>query len=335
MARMNLTELAIRKLPYTTSGQLKVWDTTTAGFGVIIGKRTKTYVVTYGNDRQIRSIAKFDEIPLSQARKEALRIKLAKPHRNAVTRLTELVSAFLDDCRTRLRPSTVDRYDDVLKHAPDIALDDVTRSLATTTHHIKAYKALFNFAVREELYDRNPFQHMKATYGQRTTVLSDDQLKAIWQYEAKPFSDILKLLILTGQRKSQIWRLQPEWVSDDSITFPASYMKQGKPHTIPYGDFTRQFLTPPFSFNGWSKAKKRIDTVTGVTGWTIHDLRRTFATIHARLGTPIHVVEALLAHTSGQISGVTAIYIRHTWEHEMREAVQAYESHLQSLLPRA
>jgi integrase len=51
-------------------------------------------------------------------------------------------------------------------------------------------------------------------------VLSDNELKVIWHYNHPPFSTILKLLILTGQRRSQIWKLQPHWIEDDLITFP-------------------------------------------------------------------------------------------------------------------
>ena len=332
MARIHLTELAIRKLPFTDQGQMKLWDTLTPGFGVIIGKRTKTYVTMFGETRQVRTIGRFGEISLARAREEAKRLQLAKPHKNAVTRLPELSTAFLDDCRTRLRPSSVQRYEDVLKKAPDLKLEDVTRSLAKTAHEIKAYKAMFNFAQREDLYDKNPFQHLTAAYGQRHRVLTDDEMKKVWAYEAPPFSSIIKLLILTGQRRNQIWKLRPEWVGNCVLEFPATIMKQGEAHTIPYGLLTAEYLSPPYSFNGWSKSKERMDRETGVTGWRIHDLRRTFATKHAELGTPIHVVEALLAHTSGQISGVTAVYNRYNYMKEMREAVQVYENFLSSLL---
>ena len=183
----------------------------------------------------------------------------------------------------------------MLNKAPNIAIEDATRSLASTAHEIKAYKALFNFALREDLAERNPFQHMSAVYQSRDRVLSDDELKKLWAYENPPFSNIVKLLILTGQRRNQIGHLREQWIGENTITFPPHIMKQGKSHTIPYGELARPLLKP-YWFNAWSKAKTRLDTATGVTDWRLHDLRRTFATVHARIGTPIHVVEALLAH---------------------------------------
>src|SRR5258707_12573216 len=62
------------------------------------------------------------------------------------------------------------------------------------------------------------------------------------------------------------------------------------------------------SYNGWSKLKKSIDP--GIAEWTLHDPRRTFATNLAALEVPPHVVERLLDHASGMISGVAAIYNR-------------------------
>jgi integrase len=88
----------------------------------------------------------------------------------------------------------------------------------------------------------------------------------------------------------------------------------------------------PRTFNGWSKAKTALDKLSGVTDWTLHDLRRTYATNMARLGCPPHIIEALLNHATGQISGVAAIYNRHSYLDEARPWVEKYEAHIQTLL---
>jgi len=85
-------------------------------------------------------------------------------------------------------------------------------------------------------------------------------------------------------------------------------------------------------FNGWSKAKAALDKLAGVADWTLHDLRRTFATNMAQLGTPPHVVEKLLNHRTGTISGVAAIYNRYQFMDEMRQAIEKYDHHLAKLL---
>ena len=61
-------------------------------------------------------------------------------------------------------------------------------------------------------------------------------------------------------------------------------------------------------FNGWSKARSAIDTAPGVSGWWLHDLRRTLATGLQRLGARLEVTEAVLNHLSGSRAGVVGIY---------------------------
>jgi integrase len=70
----------------------------------------------------------------------------------------------------------------------------------------------------------------------------------------------------------------------------------------------------------------------GVPEWTLHDLRRTFATNLAGLDVPPHVVERLLNHASGTISGVAAIYNRFSYADEMRDAMKRWEERLTALL---
>jgi integrase len=89
---------------------------------------------------------------------------------------------------------------------------------------------------------------------------------------------------------------------------------------------------PNKPFNGWSKSKAALDMSSAVSDWTLHDLRRTFATRLAELRTPPHIIERLLNHVTGQISGVAAIYNRASYMQEMREAVEKWEKYLASVL---
>jgi integrase len=85
-------------------------------------------------------------------------------------------------------------------------------------------------------------------------------------------------------------------------------------------------------FNGWSKSKAALDKLSGVTGWTLHDLRRTYATNMARLGVQLPVIERLLNHVSGSFAGVVGIYQHHSFMPEMRNAVERYEQWLAALI---
>ena len=92
------------------------------------------------------------------------------------------------------------------------------------------------------------------------------------------------------------------------------------------------------AFSGWSKSKVAFDNlikgkheVSPVGHWTLHDLRRTFTTNLAALGTQIHVTEKLLNHVTGTVSGVAAIYNRHAYMDEMREALLTWEERLATI----
>ena len=84
-------------------------------------------------------------------------------------------------------------------------------------------------------------------------------------------------------------------------------------------------------FNGWSKCKAALDTELKIGPWQLRDLRRTYRTIHARIGTPPHVAERLICHISST-SELEEIYDRHTYLPEMRDAVAKYEANLTAAL---
>ena len=82
------------------------------------------------------------------------------------------------------------------------------------------------------------------------------------------------------------------------------------------------------SFSGFSRCKRRLDALSGVGNWTLHDLRRTAATHMARLGVAPHVVERILNHTGGTLGGVAGIYNRFSYLPDMRSALETWATHL-------
>ena len=64
-------------------------------------------------------------------------------------------------------------------------------------------------------------------------------------------------------------------------------------------------------FQRFGREKHAIDKLCGITGWRLHDLRRTIVSGMARLGIPPHVADKILNHQAGTISGVAAVYQRH------------------------
>ena len=137
-------------------------------------------------------------------------------------------------------------------------------------------------------------------------------------------------------------------------TIPGTRTKNGVPHLVPLSQPARELLRalasdtpedvqgaprraklalvlPPQRgtlFSGWSKAKSALDTASSVSGWWLHDLRRTLATGLQRLGVRLEVTEAVLNHLSGSRAGIVGIYQRHDWADEKRSALDAWSAHL-------
>ena len=92
------------------------------------------------------------------------------------------------------------------------------------------------------------------------------------------------------------------------------------------------FISPRgLIFSNWGNSKKKFDTGLEIEPYRIHDIRRTFSSTHARLGTPIHVTEKLLNHVTGSLGGVAGVYNRYDYIPEMRVAMDSYDNHIQSI----
>lgn len=322
---MKLTDLAIRQLAIPEQGQKTYWE---QGLGVRVSQGGSKTFVAKVNNRQT-TLGRYPDMTLKSARQAFLKTKTIETTPKRLSSLSEARTAYLEECERKNRPATVHVYRNYLmkvdrERLTDVRKEDIDLSSA---HAVTTWKVFFNWCMRHELVDRNPFTFETARYEERSRFLTDDELRAVYAYDWPPYSDYIKLSILTGQRIGQ-W--QDYTVTDDTIVFPASIMKGKREHIIPLMPMTASLL-PVAPFGGWSKAKKRMDEKTGVTGYRVHDLRRTFSTTMASLQVPLHVTEAILDHRSGSISGVAATYNRYNYLKEMREALALYERHIQTV----
>ena len=243
---------------------------------------------------------------------------------------------------------------------PDITLiidGIVTRgSPSAANHALAAIRRLFNWAVERGVIDFSPCQGLKppGKLKSRERVLSDDELVAIWNAassEAYPFGIITQLLMLTGQRRGEViaMRWQDLDLTHSVWSLPGDLNKSGRAHEIPLTPSAviilrqlprlHEVLVFPANrkgtdnpVSGIGKAKQRIEKSSDVADWRLHDIRRTVATGMARLKITPHVVEKVLNHSSGTFSGVAGVYNRFGYLPEMREALEAWEAHLTSLL---
>jgi integrase len=226
-------------------------------------------------------------------------------------------------------------------------------------HALVAFKVFMSWCARRLYVQINPCDRLQApaTSIPRDRVLTDSEVADVFRRARKasfPFGSIIQLLILTGQRRGEIAGLRWEWINqgEKAITLPASITKNKRAHKFPYGDMTSSVLAeiprqneygfpaqrdrnkekPATIFAGWGKPKAAFDKACPIAPWTLHDLRRTFATNLAALGVRMEVTEKLLNHVSGSFGGIVGVYQRHQFQDEMRAAIEAWERRLTHVL---
>jgi integrase len=248
-----------------------------------------------------------------------------------------------------------------LHHIPIAALDTRTVSarlaaiaanngIATADNVRRSLHAFLAWAVRQGLIPHNPAAGVeRQPIKSRHHVIDADGLCALWAATDTPedFSAIVRLLLLTGARMSEIGGLRWQEVRADRIELPATRVKNNRPHTIPITpqveailaarprDPDRDFVfgRETGGFRGWSGSKVVIDkriAAAGVkmTPWRLHDLRRTAATGMSELGISVDVIEVALNHVSGTRRGIAGVYVRSRLEGPVRHALEAWEAHV-------
>jgi integrase len=223
---------------------------------------------------------------------------------------------------------------------------------------LSAVRKLFNWCVARDVIQVSPCTLVTppAPERSRDRILADDELRMVWnaaEGDGWPFGPLVKLMILTGQRLSEVGGMRWDELDLENKlwTLPAERVKNGERHEVPLSDAAIEILTAlprikttkGFVFttrrdaavSGFSRAKDRLDAsiaeavangAPAVDHWTFHDLRRTMASGMARLGIQLPVIEKVLNHTSGTFRGVVAVYQRHTYSDEKRKALEAWAS---------
>lgn len=248
-----------------------------------------------------------------------------------------------------------DKLHQIQTHQLAKIIDGLLDTPAEARHAYAAARLFFRWAVQRRLLAKSPLEGMRAPVqaAPRARALSPDELKKVFlaaKAEQSSFGSIVQLLVLLGQRCGETARLTAEMVDFKTkiITIPAAIAKNGREHRVPFGKIAEKVLKtgtktgllfpargqPEKVFSGWSKCKDALDESSKIAPWTLHDLRRTFATNLAALGTPIQVTEKVLNHVSGATGGIVAVYQRHSYEQEMRDAVAAWEKRLSQILSR-
>ena len=245
-----------------------------------------------------------------------------------------------------------------------VTLLDTVRDRAPVmaNRNLAAIRKLFNWCLARDIIQVSPCTLIEppAPERSRDRVLSDDELRLVWKAadsEGWPFGPLVKLLVLTGQRLSEVGGMRwAELDFEDKLwTLPAERVKNAQRHEVPLSDeaistlmaLPRIKTTKGYVFttsrdaavSGFSRAKHRLDAAIlnalsngAITSehWTFHDLRRTVASGMARLGIQLPVIEKVLNHSSGSFRGIVGVYQRHTFSDEKRKALDVWATFVQS-----
>ena len=221
---------------------------------------------------------------------------------------------------------------------------------ATTRNRLRSsLSAFWAWAIAEGLAEQNPVTGtVKADEGaSRDRVLTHEELRKLWRsLSDNRFSEIVRLLLLTGARRNEIGNLTWDEIDlkRNLIVLPPDRTKNGRGLELPLSaqalaiiERTPRRNTTPFLFSdangykGWDQDKMSLDHRLGIAPWRLHDLRRTAATQMAELGVQPHIIEACLNHQSGHKSGVAGIYNRAKYADEMRSALARWADHLDQI----
>lgn len=353
------------------------FDETTPAFGLRVGKNRKTWIVMRGVERQRVRIGHYPAVSLADARKEAKKLLTEEPVKHSGMTFAAAYEQYKEAIKSK-KPRTQRDYKRVIdkylcpklgkKKLSDLEYEDftgITDKLAPSekSHTLAVARTFMRWCVQppRRYIPHSPLEGVVIVPGKsRKRILKPDELKKVWDaatVEGYPYGTIVHLLILTGQRKTEIANLRRAWIDPKArtITLPEWVCKNSREHTFPYGDMVAAELEMVPRLNstdllfpsavsderpisGWSKYKKRLGD--GVPAWRLHDLRRTFGTTLAEMEVEPHIVERLLNHSMGAIgnqadsivSAVAEVYILAKYMPKMRVAIEnKWEPFLQNL----
>ena len=316
-------------------------DAAFPAFGLRVGKHARTFIVNHNKSR--KRLGRYPKLSLSEARKKALTV--ADEQASATITVAEAVTIFLS--MLQVKPRTRYDYTRLLNRHLVPALgkrdihtvtgrhiiaitDKIFRTPSECRHAHVAMNAFFNWARKRTYIATSPMAVLDppTKHRRRERILTDDELIAVWRASDQlgVFGRLIKLCFLTAARRSEI--PAEKKLSDRMVIFLNT--KNGKDHHLPITPYMRSlFGDNDFINHGWSKNKIQLDKISGVSGYVLHDIRRTTASNMARLDVDPFLIERVLNHT---MPSLQATYNRHSYVEAIRKPLEIHQGWLLTLV---
>ncbi|RDD62007.1 tyrosine-type recombinase/integrase [Ferruginivarius sediminum] len=186
----------------------------------------------------------------------------------------------------------------------------------------------------------------------RDRVYTDDELARLWQAAdglGRHTGALVKLMILTGKRKSAVAAMKWSEIGGDGIWTPPQdrRRKRGnkRTHVIPLPPAALAIIRalPRATGNGHvfpgrkdgqhlepgSRLQRTLRERADISDFAFHPIRHTVETRLGALGVPPHVRDLLLDHVPNR--GAGAGYDHYSYGKEMREALEAWELYIANM----
>jgi integrase len=211
----------------------------------------------------------------------------------------------------------------------------------------------FNWLCERDVIAASPCAGVKRPSAEtaRDRILSDAELKALWLAcgdIGDPAGACIKILLLTGQRRSEVAGMRRGEINGDVWTLAPERTKNKQRHDVPLAAQAVSIIEGMpriaggdhvFTTSGWAplshfdRIKDELDArMQQRTPWVVHDLRRTVASGMAKLGVRLPVIEKCLNHASGSFRGIVGVYQRHDFAAEKRDALQRWADHIDAIV---
>jgi integrase len=217
-----------------------------------------------------------------------------------------------------------------------------TRGLTAGNRAFQHVGRFFKVLVKRDVIAASPCTGLEkpGKEATRERVLTEAEIRSLMaalDAIRGPAAAAIKLLLLTGQRRSEVAGMMWSEIDGDRWLLAGARTKNGKAHAVPLSRHALAVIEQQPRINdfvftsggrpvaNFSRVKREIDAIMKPEApWVVHDLRRTVASGMAGLGVALPVIEKVLNHSSGSFAGIVGVYQRHDYANEKRDALAAW-----------